>query len=105
MLPALSRAESSRKDRSEQNQFFPGHLNKVRNIPVQSEEPGSQPWMHRATGSPEQWQAVTSPSLSPLLQLMEAIQKQEEINFRLQDYIDRIIVAIMETNPSILEVK
>lgn len=43
-------------------------------------------------------------SLSPS-QLMEAIQKQEEINFRLQDYIDRIIVAIMETNPSILEVK
>lgn len=42
--------------------------------------------------------------LSPS-QLMEAIQKQEEINFRLQDYIDRIIVAIMETNPSILEVK
>lgn len=41
----------------------------------------------------------------PLVQLMEAIQKQEEINFRLQDYIDRIIVAIMETNPSILEVK
>ncbi|NXY37508.1 RFIP3 protein, partial [Pomatorhinus ruficollis] len=38
-------------------------------------------------------------------ELMEAIQKQEEINFRLQDYIDRIIVAIMETNPSILEVK
>uniref|UniRef100_A0A8C8R9N1 Rab11 family-interacting protein 3 n=1 Tax=Pelusios castaneus TaxID=367368 RepID=A0A8C8R9N1_9SAUR len=38
-------------------------------------------------------------------ELMEAIQKQEEINFRLQDYIDKIIVAIMETNPSILEVK
>lgn len=38
-------------------------------------------------------------------ELMEAIQKQEEINFRLQDYIDRIIVAILETNPSILEVK
>ncbi|XP_032701777.1 rab11 family-interacting protein 3 isoform X3 [Lontra canadensis] len=38
-------------------------------------------------------------------ELMDAIQKQEEINFRLQDYIDRIIVAIMETNPSILEVK
>ncbi|CAO2631425.1 Rab11 family-interacting protein 3 [Lemmus lemmus] len=35
---------------------------------------------------------------------MEAIQKQEEINFRLQDYIDRILVAILETNPSILEV-
>ncbi|KAK2870403.1 hypothetical protein Q8A67_024795 [Cirrhinus molitorella] len=38
-------------------------------------------------------------------ELMEAIHKQEEINFRLQDYIDRIIVAIMESNPSILEVK
>ncbi|TSL82510.1 Glycogen debranching enzyme [Bagarius yarrelli] len=36
-------------------------------------------------------------------ELMEAIHKQEEINFRLQDYIDRIIVAIMESNPSILE--
>ena len=50
---------------------------------------------------------VSVPSVDPLLfpQLMEAIQKQEEINFRLQDYIDRIIVAIMETNPSILEVK
>lgn len=38
-------------------------------------------------------------------QLMEAIHKQEEINYRLQDYIDKIIVAIMESNPSILEVK
>ncbi|XP_006113927.2 rab11 family-interacting protein 3 isoform X2 [Pelodiscus sinensis] len=38
-------------------------------------------------------------------ELLEAIQKQEEINSRLQDYIDRIIVAIMETSPSILEVK
>nr|XP_056722242.1 rab11 family-interacting protein 3 [Euleptes europaea] len=38
-------------------------------------------------------------------ELMEATQKQKEINLRLQDYIDRIIVAIMETNPSILEVK
>jgi Rab11 family-interacting protein 3/4 len=37
--------------------------------------------------------------------LMEAIQKQEEINFHLQDYIDRFIVAIMQTNQSILEVK
>lgn len=39
------------------------------------------------------------------LQLMEAVHKQEEINYRLQDYIDKIIVAIMECNPSILEVK
>lgn len=38
-------------------------------------------------------------------QLMEAVHKQEEINYRLQDYIDKIIVAIMESNPSILEVK
>lgn len=47
--------------------------------------------------------ALCPPVLLP--QLMEAIQKQEEINLRLQDYIDRIVVAIMETNPSILEVK
>uniref|UniRef100_A0A8D3AQQ2 RAB11 family interacting protein 3 (class II) n=1 Tax=Scophthalmus maximus TaxID=52904 RepID=A0A8D3AQQ2_SCOMX len=38
-------------------------------------------------------------------ELMEAIHKQEEINYRLQDYIDKIIVAIMESNPCILEVK
>lgn len=48
---------------------------------------------------------IMTPALPLPLQLMEAIQKQEEINLRLQDYIDRIIVAIMETNPSILEVK
>lgn len=55
-------------------------------------------------GCTEPREATLTPCL-PTLQLMEAIQKQEEINFRLQDYIDRIIVAIMETNPSILEVK
>ncbi|XP_058476479.1 rab11 family-interacting protein 3 isoform X2 [Solea solea] len=38
-------------------------------------------------------------------ELMEAVHKQEEINYRLQDYIDKIIVAIMESNPCILEVK
>uniref|UniRef100_A0A6Q2Z177 RAB11 family interacting protein 3 n=1 Tax=Esox lucius TaxID=8010 RepID=A0A6Q2Z177_ESOLU len=38
-------------------------------------------------------------------ELMEAIRKQEDVNYRLQDYIDRIIVAIMESNPSMLEVK
>ncbi|XP_027855630.1 rab11 family-interacting protein 3 isoform X5 [Xiphophorus couchianus] len=38
-------------------------------------------------------------------ELMEVVHKQEEINYRLQDYIDKIIVAIMESNPSILEVK
>uniref|UniRef100_A0A147A9Z7 Rab11 family-interacting protein 3 n=1 Tax=Fundulus heteroclitus TaxID=8078 RepID=A0A147A9Z7_FUNHE len=38
-------------------------------------------------------------------ELMETVHKQEEINYRLQDYIDKIIVAIMESNPSILEVK
>ncbi|XP_064807007.1 rab11 family-interacting protein 3-like isoform X2 [Oncorhynchus masou masou] len=38
-------------------------------------------------------------------ELMEAIRKQEDVNIRLQDYIDRIIVAIMESNPSMLEVK
>ncbi|XP_060884255.1 rab11 family-interacting protein 3 isoform X1 [Labrus mixtus] len=39
------------------------------------------------------------------VELMETVHKQEEINYRLQDYIDKIIVAIMECNPSILEVK
>ncbi|XP_063749439.1 rab11 family-interacting protein 3 isoform X2 [Eleginops maclovinus] len=39
------------------------------------------------------------------VELMEAVHKQEDINYRLQDYIDKIIVAIMECNPSILEVK
>ncbi|XP_034414317.1 rab11 family-interacting protein 3 [Cyclopterus lumpus] len=39
------------------------------------------------------------------VELMEAVHKQEEINYRLQDYIDKIIVAIMECNPCILEVK
>ncbi|XP_061565095.1 rab11 family-interacting protein 3 isoform X2 [Cololabis saira] len=39
------------------------------------------------------------------VELMEAVHKQEEINYRLQDYIDKIIVAIMECNPAILEVK
>ncbi|MGH0120960.1 UNVERIFIED_CONTAM: hypothetical protein FKN15_070152 [Acipenser sinensis] len=38
-------------------------------------------------------------------ELMEAIHKQKDINLRLQEYIDGIIVAIMESNPSILEVK
>lgn len=53
---------------------------------------------------PSLFQSSTDFCLS-IKQLMEAIHKQEEINYRLQDYIDKIIVAIMESNPSILEVK
>jgi len=64
----------------------------------------SSPCSRGTVPSSHPWAAATTRPLSPS-QLMEAIQKQEEINFRLQDYIDRIIVAIMETNPSILEVK
>lgn len=59
---------------------------------------GKKSWTAFAVGF-----SLTSASLC--FQLMEAIHKQEEINYRLQDYIDKIIVAIMESNPSILEVK
>lgn len=77
----------------------------LRSIPGQSEEGGKPPWVPRAARSRSAVPGQRSLPFSLPLQLMEAIQKQEEINFRLQDYIDRIIVAIMETNPSILEVK
>ncbi|XP_048411105.1 rab11 family-interacting protein 4-like isoform X2 [Stegostoma tigrinum] len=38
-------------------------------------------------------------------QLMEAVQEQEEINLRLRQYMDKIILAILDHNPSILEIK
>lgn len=44
-------------------------------------------------------------SLSRSLQLMEALKEQEEINFRLRQYMDKIILAILDHNPSILEIK
>ncbi|XP_058531724.1 rab11 family-interacting protein 4 isoform X5 [Ochotona princeps] len=37
--------------------------------------------------------------------LMEALKEQEEINFRLRQYMDKIILAILDHNPSILEIK
>lgn len=43
--------------------------------------------------------------LSRSLQLMEALKEQEEINFRLRQYMDKIILAILDHNPSILEIK
>ncbi|XP_032313565.1 rab11 family-interacting protein 4 isoform X3 [Camelus ferus] len=39
------------------------------------------------------------------LSLMEALKEQEEINFRLRQYMDKIILAILDHNPSILEIK
>jgi Rab11 family-interacting protein 3/4 len=36
---------------------------------------------------------------------MEALKEQEEINFRLRQYMDKIILAILDHNPSILEIK
>ncbi|XP_053424923.1 rab11 family-interacting protein 4 isoform X3 [Nycticebus coucang] len=39
------------------------------------------------------------------LELMEALKEQEEINFRLRQYMDKIILAILDHNPSILEIK
>ncbi|XP_004467684.1 rab11 family-interacting protein 4 isoform X2 [Dasypus novemcinctus] len=38
-------------------------------------------------------------------ELMEALKQQEEINFRLRQYMDKIILAILDHNPSILEIK
>lgn len=43
--------------------------------------------------------------LSRSLQLMEALKEQEEINFRMRQYMDKIILAILDHNPSILEIK
>lgn len=40
-----------------------------------------------------------------MLQLMEALKEQEEINLRLRQYMDKIILSILDHNPSILEIK
>ncbi|XP_068607282.1 rab11 family-interacting protein 4B [Brachionichthys hirsutus] len=38
-------------------------------------------------------------------ELMEALKQQEEINLRLRQYMDKIILSILDHNPSILEIK
>ncbi|XP_076026393.1 rab11 family-interacting protein 4B isoform X2 [Genypterus blacodes] len=38
-------------------------------------------------------------------QIMEALTEQEEINIRLRQYMDKIILSILDHNPSILEIK
>ncbi|NP_001122297.1 rab11 family-interacting protein 4B isoform X1 [Danio rerio] len=38
-------------------------------------------------------------------QLLEALKQQEEINLRLRQYMDKIILSILDHNPSILEIK
>ncbi|XP_053354992.1 rab11 family-interacting protein 4B isoform X1 [Clarias gariepinus] len=38
-------------------------------------------------------------------QLMEALKEQEEINIRLRQYMDKVILSILDHNPSILEIK
>ncbi|NXH14013.1 RFIP3 protein, partial [Bucco capensis] len=82
-----------------------------RNLKEQNDELNGQIINLSIQGAKNLFSASFSESLAAEIssvsrdELMEAIQKQEEINYRLQDYIDRIIVAIMETNPSILEVK
>ncbi|XP_074821814.1 rab11 family-interacting protein 3 isoform X3 [Natator depressus] len=82
-----------------------------RNLKEQNDELNGQIINLSIQGAKNLFSASFSESLAAEIssvsrdELMEAIQKQEEINFRLQDYIDKIIVAIMETNPSILEVK
>ncbi|XP_064415237.1 rab11 family-interacting protein 3 [Latimeria chalumnae] len=82
-----------------------------RNLKEQNDELNGQIINLSIQGAKNLFSASFSESLAAEIssvsrdELMEAIQKQEEINYRLQDYIDRIIVAIMETNPSILEIK
>lgn len=53
---------------------------------------------------------TTEPILTPFLpprvsQLVDALKEQEEINLRLRQYMDKIILAILDHNPSILEIK
>ncbi|XP_066546333.1 rab11 family-interacting protein 3 isoform X2 [Amia ocellicauda] len=82
-----------------------------RNLKEQNDELNGQIINLSIQGAKNLFSASFSESLAAEInsvsrdELMEAIHKQEEINYRLQDYIDRIIVAIMESNPSILEVK
>ncbi|XP_046297128.1 rab11 family-interacting protein 3 isoform X5 [Marmota monax] len=82
-----------------------------RNLKEQNEELNGQIITLSIQGARSLFSTAFSESLAAEIssvsrdELMEAVQRQEEINLRLQDYIDRIIVAIMETNPSILEVK
>ncbi|KAL4657905.1 rab11 family-interacting protein 4A-like [Arapaima gigas] len=38
-------------------------------------------------------------------ELVDALKEQEEINYRLRQYMDKIILAILDHNPSILEIK
>ncbi|XP_061568081.1 rab11 family-interacting protein 4A [Cololabis saira] len=38
-------------------------------------------------------------------ELVDALKEQEEINLRLRKYMDKIILAILDHNPSILEIK
>ncbi|XP_037544721.1 rab11 family-interacting protein 4A [Nematolebias whitei] len=38
-------------------------------------------------------------------ELVDAMKEQEEINLRLRQYMDKIILAILDHNPSILEIK
>lgn len=44
-------------------------------------------------------------SLPSVSQLVDALKEQEEINLRLRQYMDKIILAILDHNPSILEIK
>lgn len=48
---------------------------------------------------------LTHRSLPSVSQLVDALKEQEEINLRLRQYMDKIILAILDHNPSILEIK
>lgn len=38
-------------------------------------------------------------------EVIEALKKQEQINEQLRDYLDRIILSVLERDPEILEIK
>lgn len=57
------------------------------------------------TRSPLTFSFPSPLSPPPVSQLVDALKEQEEINLRLRQYMDKIILAILDHNPSILEIK
>ena len=41
----------------------------------------------------------------PIVQVMESLREQREVNGKLREYVDRILLLAIEKNPSILEIE